>query len=125
GTTGTWTAAFAGGATGTASGTGSINQTVSVPNGGNIVYTILVSVPSGFTGNLVNTATVTPPVGTDDPTPGNDTSTDTDTPAPVADLSVVKTNGSATYTPGTIVTYTVTVTNNGPSDVASATVTDN
>ena len=42
----------------------------------------------------------------------------------VADLAVTKTDGSLTYTPGMPVTYTITVTNAGPSDAIGATVTD-
>ncbi|WP_421797554.1 beta strand repeat-containing protein [Haliscomenobacter sp.] len=120
-----WSAVFAGGATGTASGTGNISQTVSIPSGGSITYTINVSVPSSRTGNLVNTATVSVPSGTTDPTPGNNSATDTDTPAPSADLVITKTDGSATYTPGVAVTYTVVASNAGPSNVVGATVTDN
>src|SRR5690606_8755791 len=89
-----------------------------------IVYTVHVNVPSDYTGNLVNSARAAVPPGTNDPTPGNDTDEDTDTPAPVADLSITKTDNQATYTPGTTVIYTVTVTNHGPSDVVGATVTD-
>src|SRR5204863_374648 len=51
-------------------------------------------------------------------------STDTDTPTLVSDLAISKTDDSATYTPGTTVTYTITVTNNGPSDAVSASVAD-
>jgi uncharacterized repeat protein (TIGR01451 family) len=47
-----------------------------------------------------------------------------DTPAPVADLSIVKSDFSTTYTPGNPDTYTITVTNNGPSAVSGAVVTD-
>src|SRR5207344_1218970 len=47
-----------------------------------------------------------------------------DTAAPVADLSVTKADGSATYTPGGSTTYTIVVTNNGPSFVTGASVTD-
>src|SRR6185369_9193302 len=64
------------------------------------------------------------PAGTSDPNPNNNSATDTDTAAPVADLSVTKTDGSATYTPGGSITYTIVVTNNGPSFVTGATVTD-
>ncbi len=120
-----WTAVFAGGATGTAAGSGNINQTVTIPVGGTITYTITIDVPAGFTGNLVNTATVNPPSGTTDPTPGNNSATDTDTPNPQADLSITKTDGNATYTPGVGVTYTVVVSNAGPSNAVGATVTDN
>jgi uncharacterized repeat protein (TIGR01451 family) len=47
------------------------------------------------------------------------------TPVPVADLSISKTNGTTTYTPGSPITYTIVVSNNGPSGVTAATVTDN
>jgi len=83
------------------SGTGNINETVNLVVGASITYTVTVTIPSGFTGNLVNTVTVTPPSGVTDPTPGNNTATDTDTQNSVADLSVTKTDGTLTYTPGT------------------------
>lgn len=61
-------------------------------------------------------------------------SDDPDTPAvadrtitPVlteADLAITKTNNQDTYKPGTTVTYTITVTNNGPSAAANVTVQD-
>ncbi|NNM14566.1 MAG: DUF11 domain-containing protein [Gammaproteobacteria bacterium] len=41
-----------------------------------------------------------------------------------ADLRVVKDDSSLTYTPGTSGTYTITVTNLGPSDVSGATIQD-
>ncbi|MBK6902408.1 MAG: DUF11 domain-containing protein [Saprospirales bacterium] len=119
-----WTAVFAGGATGNAAGAGNISESVNIPSGGSITYTIMVSVPSSLTGNLVNTAAIAAPMGTTDPTPGNNTATDTDTPNLQADLSITKTDGSATYTPGVGLTYTVVVSNAGPSDAVGATVTD-
>ena len=41
-----------------------------------------------------------------------------------ADLSITKTASRATYRAGAPLTYTITVSNGGPSDVAGATVTD-
>jgi len=120
-----WTAVFASGATGNASGSGNISETVNVPVGGTITYTVNVAVPGNLTGNLVNTATVTPPVGTPDPTPANNTATDTDTQNSQADLSITKTDGKSTYTAGTTTIYTVIVKNAGPSDVVGASVVDN
>ncbi|MGB5070914.1 MAG: DUF11 domain-containing protein, partial [Flavobacteriales bacterium] len=120
-----WSAIFSGGASGTTNGTGNINQTVNIPNGGSVSYIILLNIPSGLTGNLINIATVSVPVGTTDPTPGNNSATDTDTPNPQADLGITKTDGSPTYTAGVGVVYTVVVTNSGPSDVVGATVIDN
>jgi uncharacterized repeat protein (TIGR01451 family) len=87
-------------------------------------FTITILPDADRTGNLVNTAVVAPPQGVTDPNPDNNSSTDTNTVAPVADLSILKTDGSVTYVPGQNLTYTVTVTNNGPSTVTGATVSD-
>ena len=81
---------------------------------------------TALSGSVTNTATVSTPVGTNDPTPGNDTASDTDTVSLVTDLAITKTDLVATYTPGGApLTYTITVTNNGPDAVTGATVTDN
>ncbi len=84
-------------------------------------FTVTATISGSATGNVVNTATATVPAGTTDPTPGNNTATDTDTVSLVADLAVTKTDGSATYTPGNAITYTIVVSNNGPSAVTGAT----
>ena len=121
----TWTAVFAGtGSSGTASGSGSINQTINLAAGGSATYTIIATVsPTAVTG-LVNTATVAPPVGTIDPIPANNTATDTDTATPICDLSILKTDGTTTYVPGRTTFYTVTVTNSGPSFLVGGRITD-
>jgi LPXTG-site transpeptidase (sortase) family protein len=119
----TWTCVGTGGATCTANGTGNINDAVSIPAGQSVTYTVNATVLSSATGNLVNTASAALSVGTD-PTPGNNSSTDTDTPDLQADLQVVKTDGADSYIPGGTVTYTITVTNNGPSDVTGASFSD-
>ncbi|MBL0026230.1 MAG: hypothetical protein IPO98_15140 [Saprospiraceae bacterium] len=75
-----WNAIFSGGASGTGSGSGNISQTINIPVGGLATYTITLNIPSGVTGNLSNTAVIAVPLGTTDPTPGNNTATDTDTP---------------------------------------------
>ncbi len=43
---------------------------------------------------------------------------------PQADLSITKTDSSATYSPGGTGTYVITVTNNGPESVTGATIQD-
>ena len=75
------------------------------------------------TGDLVNTATVTANNETDS-VPANNTATDTDTLDAQADLSITKDDGSLTYTPGGTVTYTIVVSNAGPSDAVDASVAD-
>jgi hypothetical protein len=66
----------------------------------------------------INTATVSPPAGVTDNDPGNNSATDSDTLTPQADLSITKTDGVTSVVPGTVDTYTITVTNNGPKWVA-------
>src|SRR5581483_10125217 len=76
------------------------------------------------TGTLSNTATVAPPDGVTDSNPDNNTSTDTDTLTPQADLAITKDDGKTTAVPGTSDTYTIVVSNNGPSAVTGASVSD-
>ena len=75
-------------------------------------------------GSVTNAATASVPSGTMDPTPGNNTGSDTDTVNPVADLVMVKSNGLNGVTANQTTTYTLTVTNNGPSPANGAVVTD-
>jgi hypothetical protein len=75
----TWTCVGAGGGTCTASGSGNINDSVNLPNGGSVTYTASCAISGAATGTLSNTATVTAPGGVTDPTPGNNSATDTDT----------------------------------------------
>src|SRR6185436_6268508 len=70
-----WTCAATGGASCAPSGTGTINATVTVPVNGTLTYTVTATVAAGATGNLVNTAVVTPPAGVIDPIAGNTTAT--------------------------------------------------
>lgn len=74
-----WTCVGAGGGTCTAAGSGNISDSVNLPSGGSVTYTATCAVSSGASGSLVNTATVSAPAGTTDPTPGNNSATDTDT----------------------------------------------
>jgi uncharacterized repeat protein (TIGR01451 family) len=120
----TWTCIGAGGGTCTASGSGNINDTVNLPAGGSVTHTASCTVSASATGTLVNTATVTAPGGTTDPAPGNNSATDTDTIALTADLSITKTDGVTSATPGGSTTYTITASNAGPVAVTGATVSD-
>ncbi len=119
-----WTCTGISGGTCTAAGAGNIADTVTLPAGASVTYTVTASVDPAATGSLVNTATVAAPAGTTDPDPTDNSATDVDTLAPTADLSITKSDGLADLVPGTAVTYTVVATNAGPSAVAGATVTD-
>jgi uncharacterized repeat protein (TIGR01451 family) len=120
----TWTCVGAGGGTCTASGSGNINDTVNLPSGGSVTYTLTGTIGASVTGTLSNTATVTAPGSVTDPTPGNNSATDTDTLTPQADLSITKTDGQPTAVPGAPVTYTIVASNAGPSNATGATVAD-
>jgi len=120
----TWTCVGAGGGTCTASGSGNIGDTVNLPAGGSVTYTASCSISAAATGTLSNTATVAAPAGVTDPVPGNDSATDTDNLGSQPDLSIIKTDGVTTATPGGSVTYTITASNAGPSNATGATVAD-
>src|SRR5262249_55335182 len=107
-----------GSVTGPSSGSGALTTTVDLPVGATVTFRFTVQIDPTATGTLVNTATITPPGGT--PTGG----TDTDTLTPQADLSVTKTDGQTSAVPGTPITYTLTVSNNGPSTVSSLSLID-
>ena len=74
----TYTSVAAGGASGnTASGTGNLAETLSLPSGGEVTYTATCTVAVAATGTLSNTATATASVA--DPDNSNNSATDGDT----------------------------------------------
>ena len=89
-----------------------------------VTYTVTANISAGATGSLSNTATVTAPAGVTDPTPGNNSATDTDTLTAMANLAITKSDGSTTYTPGGTAVYTVVVTNGGSSNATGVQVSD-
>ncbi len=124
-TIGSWTCAASVGSSCPASGSGNISASVDLLNAGTATFTVNATVAGNATGSIANTATIATPVGVTDPTPGNNSATDTDTVAVVANLALAKTDGNTTYTPGGTATYSVTATNSGPSNAVSVSVTDN
>ena len=69
------------------------------------------------TGTLSNTATVTPPAGATDPDPANNSATDTDTPDARRRPVDHQDRRRQPAVPGTSTTYTIVVSNAGPSAV--------
>ena len=93
-----------------------------VPGSG-VEYTITCAIPADATGTLVNTASIDSAFP--DPQLSNNVATDGDTVlTPVADLVITKQDSLDPVSPGQQVTYTVEVTNFGPSDAADVVVTD-
>ncbi|MFN7768643.1 MAG: cadherin domain-containing protein, partial [Planctomycetaceae bacterium] len=87
-------------------------------------FTITLAVDAALIGTLTNTASVTATGVITDRNLANNTARDSDALTAQVDLSVSTSNGAASVIPGTTTTYTVTVTNSGPSSVTGATVTD-
>src|SRR5206468_7846688 len=119
-----WTCAGAGGGTCTSGGSGNINDTVNLPVGGSVTYTLTGTIGASASGSLSNTATVAAPGGVTDPNPANNSATDTDTLTPQANLAITKTDGQANAVPGSPITYTIVASNTGPSTANGATVAD-
>ena len=80
---------------------------------------------AAYSDPLDNTVTVTGPVGTTDPDNTNDSATDSDLPNAI-DIVVTKTPATGSYVPGsaTAISYTLTVTNNGPIDATDLNISD-
>ena len=84
-----WTCAGSGGGTCTAGPVaGNIADGVNLPAGGSVTYTASCAISGSATGSLVNTATVATGGGITDPTPGNNSATDSDTLTQLATLTI-------------------------------------
>ncbi|HET7435459.1 MAG TPA: IPTL-CTERM sorting domain-containing protein [Thermoanaerobaculia bacterium] len=93
----------------------------SFASGATATFTLVVQVSPTATGTISNTASASSAIG--DPTPATSSSA----PVPVtgtADLSVTKTTAATAVTPGSNITYTVTMTNAGPSAATNAVMSD-
>ncbi|HEX9984262.1 MAG TPA: DUF11 domain-containing protein [Thermoanaerobaculia bacterium] len=100
----------------------SVNCTIaSLDAADTATFDLVLAVSPGSTGNVVNTATATST--TPDDTPANNSDTETTAVTSSADLAVTK-DGPLSATAGTNVTYTIGVTNSGPSTAATVTLTD-
>ncbi len=94
-----WSSTTTGGATcEVGNGSGDLVDTVTVPPGGMVIYTVTAFVVEDGTGTVANTVTVTPASGVADTDPANNTATDADTveSEPVANVRPVFSNVSPT-----------------------------
>jgi uncharacterized repeat protein (TIGR01451 family) len=118
-----WTCVASGGSSCPASGSGNLNAGVTLLSGGTATFTVGTLVSLAATGSIANTAAITAPVGVTDPTPANNTATDTDTPAGT-DLSITNSDGISVYIPGQTLVYSIVASNAGPLFVTGAAVAD-
>ncbi len=108
------------------SGTGALNATIAdLAPGASVVFTETAKVASGATPNSSTTDAAT--AQTLDATGAGSVATSSlpvNIGAPSAKLWVAKSDSAATAVPGASVTYTVAVSNEGPSDATNVTLTD-
>jgi uncharacterized repeat protein (TIGR01451 family) len=95
-------------------------------SGAATTFTVVVTVGSGTVSGTVITDTANVSAATTDPNPSNNVATVTTVVATAgqADLAVTKTGTPNPVLAGNNITYTITVTNNGPATAANVTLTD-
>jgi len=94
--------------------------------GSSTTFTVIVTVGAGTASGTVITDTANVSAATTDPNPSNNVATVTTIVATAgqADLAVTKTGTPNPVLAGNNITYTITVTNNGPAAAATVTLTD-
>jgi uncharacterized repeat protein (TIGR01451 family) len=113
---------FVSASTGCSEASGTVTCTIgNLANGANTSRTIVVT-PTVANPSLSNTATAT--ATTADPNAGNNSATASTDVDPAADLSLSKTDAPDPVLVGNELTYTLTVTNNGPSDASGVSISD-
>jgi uncharacterized repeat protein (TIGR01451 family) len=95
-----------------------------VAAGETAVFTMVVKVNSNVASGTVISNSATAASTTTDPTPGNNTGTATTTVQVMADLAITKTDSPDPVIAGNNITYTINLTNNGPSDASTVSVSD-
>jgi uncharacterized repeat protein (TIGR01451 family) len=91
-----WTCVGAGGGACTAGGPGNISDTVDLPVGASVTYTLTGTISPSATGSLANTAAVAVPGRFVDPAPADNSATDTDTLITCGSAIVVVPDGRLT-----------------------------
>ena len=103
---------------------GTVSCTNPVMGLGNAIFTLTVNVAPSVAAGTVLTNTATASAATLDPNPGNESGTATTTVAAAADLAVTKADSPDPVTAGANLTYTITAANAGPSNAATASLSD-
>jgi uncharacterized repeat protein (TIGR01451 family) len=114
----TWScAADTGSACGTASGSDSIASSVDLEAGDTATFTAVGTLSSSASGTLSNTASTAVPGGITDDNTTNNSANDTTALTTETDLQITQIDAAGPVIPGTPLTYTITISNAGPSDM--------
>ena len=105
-------------------GTAFTAATATFAAGASATFTMVVNVNSATAAGAVVTNTATVSSATTDPVPANNTDTETTTVQRSSDLTVTKTDSPDPVAVGNNLTYTITVSNAGPSAAATVSLTD-
>lgn len=121
----TWTcSASVGSKCQTPNGIANINALVDLAVNGTATLTAVGDLSPDAIGLLINTANITAPAGISEMNTVDNMAIDTDTLTPKVSLSVTKTDNLTSVAPGQSTTYTIAVTNNGPSAVSGVNIMD-
>lgn len=104
--------------------TGTWNGFGDFAEGESLTLTIEGTVSPDATGTLVNSVSVEPPADVPDTDSSNDDAEDVDTLEPRSNLGLTKTIGQESVARGDTATFTIGVTNRGPSTAVGIVVTD-
>lgn len=118
----TWSCQASGGASCTASGSGSINDAVDLPVGAGVTYTVNTIIADSAQNPAVNTATIAAPAGGSDPSPGNNQASASVNVDNSADLELTAIQCVDLTAPSLTHQYAVQVFNNGPNPAPMTTV---
>ena len=119
-----WTCTASSGSACTASGSGNIADAVTLAAGGAVTYRLTGTLDPAASGTLSSTVAISAVGGVLDPDPANNAATDIDVLTPQADLAITVTDGQIVAAPAAPLTYTITVTQAGPSSAPLAQVSD-
>ena len=122
----TWTCSASSGSSCSSAGSGVLNDSsVALQSDGTVTYEITARIADDAAGSILNEASAFVPSGATDPNGGNNAAAVFVTLSePAADLSLAKDDDQDPVLPGTPLTYTLTVSNLGPSASTGGQVTD-